>query len=196
MTARPKPKLHDKFAPGTPTVKVTQLEAAIRQLVQAIEMFFFDKDPVSIHSLTRNAEEILSTILETKGLKSMWTTMIEAVKPERQEEFRKMVDGARTAFKHRVIDEGEMIEMPLEMNDLFLFIGTHAVHTNWPDIYKLNPELALFEGWYIVHHPGALSDSSPGAPMVKKIASSPALQTLTKQDFYHEFYEIVRAALK
>ncbi len=195
MTSRPVAKIHNKFAEDTATIKVTQLEAAVRQLVQAIKFYFYDGDAVSIHSLTRNAEEILSKLLIDKGKKSMWTATVDMVKEERREEFRRKIDGAKNAFKHRVVSETNVIEMPLEVNELFLLFSTHAVHSFWLEEFKKHPELILFECWYITHHPDILDGLTPQSQLIQATCAGFRHSEVSKQEYFSGLYDAAIATI-
>lgn len=51
--------------------KVSKLDAAKRQLGTAIRLYFSDGDPVSIHTLTAAAYNILRDVTKQKGVELM-----------------------------------------------------------------------------------------------------------------------------
>jgi hypothetical protein len=51
--------------------KVSKLDAAKRQLETAIRLYFSDGDPVSIHTLTAAAYNILRDVTKQKGVELM-----------------------------------------------------------------------------------------------------------------------------
>jgi hypothetical protein len=49
------------------TIKISKLDAARRQLDTAIELWFHDGDPISIHTLTSAAFEIIQDLNKKHG---------------------------------------------------------------------------------------------------------------------------------
>jgi hypothetical protein len=79
------------LADSTP-IKITKLEAARRQLVTAIRIYFADGDPISTHTLAAAAFEILDD-LDNHGADSgtIFDRMEKNIKPERLKEFRELI---------------------------------------------------------------------------------------------------------
>ena len=54
-------------ASGGPPFKIKKIDAARRQLLTAIEVWFLDGDPVSIHSLAHAPHEIIHRLFRNQG---------------------------------------------------------------------------------------------------------------------------------
>ena len=65
-------------------VHISKLDAAVRQLREAINMFFRNGDAVAIHSLASASQEVLESLGLAKGIKSVRRLMMEMIHPERQ----------------------------------------------------------------------------------------------------------------
>ena len=51
-------------------IQVSKLDAACRQLESAIELFFADRDPVSIHTLAAAAYNLLADVCKATGARA------------------------------------------------------------------------------------------------------------------------------
>ena len=62
-----------------PQLKLSKLDCARRQLELAIELYFLERDPVSIHTLVGAARQLLADINKHRGGKPLFTE-VEALK--------------------------------------------------------------------------------------------------------------------
>ena len=83
-------------------LKVSKLDAAKRQLETAIRLYFSNGDPVSIHTLSAAAYEILFDISKRRGAEPMFIKdkFIDLLRPESQRKFAQKVNEAENFFKH------------------------------------------------------------------------------------------------
>ncbi len=65
----------------TPTISVSKLEAAERQLVTAVRLFVKGEDPISIHTLMAAAYEVLRDLGKARGVKSIFFDLAP-IRPE------------------------------------------------------------------------------------------------------------------
>lgn len=96
-----------------PSKPISKLEAAGRQLDQAIALFFSDGDAVSIHSLTLNAFEILTALARVDGATD-WIELLRedasaALGVGSKKEFFATFHRAPNFFKHADQDAEEML---------------------------------------------------------------------------------------
>jgi hypothetical protein len=81
-------------------MEITKIDAAKAQLATAIRLYFDDKDPISIHTLTMAAGEIIDKICTSKGLVSMRSGLLDNIIPARRQEVGDAMNRARNFFKH------------------------------------------------------------------------------------------------
>ncbi|MBI5622180.1 MAG: hypothetical protein HY924_00230 [Elusimicrobia bacterium] len=108
-------------------MRLTRLEAARRQLDQAIRLFFQRSDPVSIHTLTTASLEILRTLAKRKGLKTWGQEWMSCVRPERRKEFWEKLREAQGFFKHA--DQGPLdleIEFSPKTTEFLIYEAVEA----------------------------------------------------------------------
>ena len=79
---------------------LTKLDAARRQLVTAIRLHFADRDAVSVYTLATNAQEILSTLCDKAGVRSLRSNIGRPAGMIDAEVQSKLINPARNFFKH------------------------------------------------------------------------------------------------
>ena len=76
-----------------PKLKLSKLDCARRQLEMAIELYFMERDPVSVHTLIGAVRQLLTDISKHRGGKPLFTD-IEALKgvviPGKEKELSKL----------------------------------------------------------------------------------------------------------
>jgi hypothetical protein len=106
---------------------ITKLEAAHRQLVTAIRLYFDEGDIASIHTLACAARELYEKHLAASGSDRMFS-YIEATHPDRtRKELLDILNGARNWLKHPEpsMDLSARLELTDEMNAHMLFMAAH-----------------------------------------------------------------------
>lgn len=137
-------------------ISVSKLDAAKRQLEHAIKLFFHYGDPIVIHTLNAAAYQILRDLGKKQGITSMmYKEMMNAIKPEKRAEMKKLLTKAENFFKHADRDSDKILK--------FYYLTTE--YTIWDAclIYtrltKENvPIFLLFHGWFVLKHNNIISD--------------------------------------
>lgn len=133
-------------------IEVTKIDAARRQLETAIKLYFIDADPVSIHTLTAAAYNILRDVTKQKGADPMLIKgqMLELVKPEFQRMIRDKANEAENFFKHADRDHEARLDFNPDLTDLHLIDACAQYH-------KLTgeepPLFVAYRIWFLVHRP-------------------------------------------
>jgi hypothetical protein len=124
---------------------ISKLDAAKRQLETAIRLYFQSVDPVSIHTLTAAAYNIIRNINEKRGGNPMLTKekILEYVKAEFQKMFRDKINEAENFFKHADRDhESTLTFNPCESEMLILDACSQYYKLTGEDL----PLFAVFRG--------------------------------------------------
>ena len=102
--------------------KVSKLEAAKRQLETVIRLYFSNGDPVSIHTLTAAAYNILHDVTKQKGAEPMVIKgqMLDYAKPEYRQMIKGKVSEAENFFKHADRDHEATLDFNPDMSDLLI----------------------------------------------------------------------------
>jgi hypothetical protein len=132
-------------------LKIGKLDAARRQLLTAIRIYFANGEPVSIHTLAAAAFEILDD-LDNHGPKTgtLFDHMEKYIKPEHLGTFQKLLYRPQNFFKHANRDPERILE----------FYPTHAEGILWAASEKYAElanedflELGAIRGWIIIRNP-------------------------------------------
>lgn len=130
-------------------VVITKLEAAHRQLVMAIRLYFDDEDLASVHTLACAAREIYEKHCKATGVDRMFEK-IEAANPDRQtKELWAILNGARNFLKHPepTLDLEAALELTDGMNAHLLFVACYdcamLCEADQP------PEVQAFSLWFL-----------------------------------------------
>lgn len=104
------------------TIEISKLDAARRQLDCALELWFHDKDEVSIHTLASAAYQIVHDINVANGSPRDLIYDTFWIKDEYRREFVNMIKKPANFFKHADNDPDptESIEFAPEMSMAFL----------------------------------------------------------------------------
>jgi len=101
-------------------ISVTKIEAARRQLNEAIRLWFFDGDPIAIHSLACSAHQIVHDINQRQGWRDLlYDSLI--IKDEYRKEWAKKLKTPFNFLKHADNDPTGVLEFKTEMTELFIF---------------------------------------------------------------------------
>ena len=137
-------------------IKISKLDAARRQLLTAIRLYFNHGDIVSTHTLAAAAFKITCNICDKDpSLSDSLTDWVEAlVKPENKKEFWKKYHETSNFFKHADHDPDSAHEFYPEQTENILF---HAVYQYRNLTGEWSPEIRLFSTWYMIRHPDAFN---------------------------------------
>ena len=143
-------------------LKISKLEAARRQLETAVRLYFSEGDPVSIHTLTAAAYNVIRDINKKNGGKPMFAKDAFAATdtPEQKKKFLKRINSMENFCKHADNDPDSILNFAPDITDMLIFEAcdkyrelTHEVvplfqvMVNWflaqhPDLFNLPPETA------------------------------------------------------
>ena len=135
---------------------ISKLDAARRQILTAIRLYFNHGDIVSMHTLAAAAYKITQNISDTNpDLPDSITGWVDAlVKPEYKKMFWQKLHETANFFKHAERDPDSLHEFYPEQTENLLFIAAHQYQNltgEW------SPEIRLFLTWYTIHHPKAFN---------------------------------------
>ena len=160
---------------------MSKLDAARRQLDCAIELWFANRDDVSIHTLAAAAHQIIHDINKKRGGRELFFDSI-VIRDEYRAEFVALVKKDMNFFKHADKDvEGitEFIPLGSIMFMLFSTIGLQQLGE------RLNDTENTFVNWLTIHHPNWIREAYR-----EKLEQAFSIQYLeeirgfSKQDFF------------
>src|SRR3989338_5719430 len=101
-------------------MEISKLDAAKRQLDTAIILFFKQADPVSIHTLTAAAHQVLKDIGKLENIKSFLKDS-GLIRKEYEKEYLTIISEAENFFKHADKDPHKLLQFnPQQTESLLL----------------------------------------------------------------------------
>lgn len=139
-----------------PKIYISKLDAAKRQLDVAINLFFKNGDPVSIHTLTAAAYDVLIGLGKTAKLIDLGVKDVELyVKDEYQKEYLAIVNKAQNFFKHSDKDPKGILEFSPN-STIFLLLSAVKLYR---DLTEEKPNnMIVYTHWCVLMYPNLLKD--------------------------------------
>lgn len=170
-----------------PKITVTKLDAAHRQLRTAIELWFADGDPVSIHTLAAAAYQIIHDLnRRNKGPDLLLDTKF--IKDEHRKRFVNTIKTAANFLKHadnRRSGTAKTTLLDSSLNQHFIMYSIFGLRYLREELIA---EEIAFERWHMLRNPEMLSDA--GKALLKKsytIEQWGVLLAIPKNRFLKEF---------
>ena len=134
--------------------QLTKLEVARRQLATAIELFFADRDVVSVYSLAANSWEVIDVLCRKAGIESLSIQARENVPAGNELKVNYVNIPYRNFFKHADRDSEQTLPpLPDAQVEGLLFLALE-------DYIRLNSrspvQFQVFQLWYLAKYPEKL----------------------------------------
>ena len=163
---------------ATSSLNLNKFEVAERQLNQAIQLFFDEGDPVSIHTLAEAAAQLLYDIRDEFGAKSL-TRDSDLIRPEFKKEWLASLFSSRNFFKHADRDPKAVHEFKEEFNHFSIMDAVNMYLTakrSW------TPESIVFLQWFCTKYPKAIREGTEVADFFNRYrATAPSDEQLQRQ---------------
>lgn len=135
---------------------ITKLEAAVRQLNTAIQLFFEDRDPVAVCTLAASAGRVLSDLVEHHLPSQSWRSLVPRRLPHiPKKEIYHTMDRIPNFLKHADQDPESVESFNEYENDLRLFIACDECIDLGCD---LSIEMQVFQIWYVAANPNQFNE--------------------------------------
>lgn len=133
-------------------LKISKLDAAKRQLETVIRLYFASGDPVSIHTLTAAAYNIIRDVNKNRGGDPLFAKdrFLNHIKEGHENDVRILINAAENFFKHADRDHDSTIDFNPDQSEFLIFEGCIAYRELTGES---PPLLRLFEVWFIAQHP-------------------------------------------
>ena len=133
---------------------VTKLDAAKRQMHEAIRLLFEGRDPVSIHTLAAAAAQVLADLCNSRGV-GMPLRNGDRIREERRREWLQAMKASENFFKHADRDPDESHDFNREATHFVLLdaVTMYAALTS-----RFTDEAGVFQSWFFLKYPDLLLD--------------------------------------
>lgn len=133
---------------------ITKLDAAKRQLNEAIRLFFERRDMVCVHTLAAAAGQILADLCGKKGL-LIGIRDESIIRPERRKEWFQKLSEAENFFKHADRDPEAVHGFVPEVTEIILFDAVWALQRLCG---KQTYEAGVYYSWVFLKYPNVFVD--------------------------------------
>jgi hypothetical protein len=144
-------------------IKITKLDAAKSQTLEAINLFFEERDPVSIHTLAGAALQILHDHFKTKKEVGKAKLILHYETPYIKNEHRKYwsnkVREAKNFFKHANKDLKKTINFETDTNAFHLLEAIMCFISLKDDFFVWPIEFNVFLSWVMLKYPKNFNDN-------------------------------------
>jgi hypothetical protein len=168
-------------------LKVSKTDAAKRQLEAAIRLWFFDGDPVSIHTLAAAAHQLVHDLGKARGIA---TTLRELsnVRPEFRKQMRAAIAHDENFFKHAERDPDALLEFkPITTT----YMLGDAVFTYEALTSERPPILRTFQMWMMIQNPDLVKEEFRGHWLAQLKGIAPVLERTSKQEFFSLYQSLI-----
>jgi hypothetical protein len=141
---------------GSPTIRVSKLDAAQRQLRTAIALWFEDGDPVSVHALAFAAYEVFHSVSKHRDPSRRDLLFDSAyVKDGYRKEYLALVKKEAHFFKHADRDPEAILDFCPDVADYFIL---YAILAHQLCGESQSEEESIFMWWIMFHRTEMLSE--------------------------------------
>lgn len=176
-------------------MRVTKIDAARRQLVTSIRLFFDGGDRVSAYSLASNAWEVIDVLCTSAGVESFSKQARENL-PARHTLSYYINEPCRNFFKHAKQDPDPDSSVELRESDVaaVLFLAVE-------DYIRLRQggpvEAQVFQAWFIAVFPEKIADDPVARSILENVnLAFPDIATLAAPDQIEMGRLVLEAALR
>jgi hypothetical protein len=172
-------------------IKVTKIAAARRQLREAIKMWFYDGDVISMHSLACSAHQIIHDINRKKGGRDLIYDSL-LVKDEYRKEWIKIVKSPYNFMKHAENDPDPtgFIEFDQEITEfviLYTCLGLELLG------YTHDEMEGAFIIYFMIRRPNfLLADKEKELMQTVSASSIDAARRISKSEFFEVYTHLKR----
>jgi hypothetical protein len=130
---------------------ISKLDAAKRQLETVIRLYFVYGDPVSIHTLTSAAYNVIRDVNKNRGGAPLIAKdqFLDYIKEGHEKEVRDLINAAENFFKHADRDHEATINFNPAQSE---FLILEACGTYYKLTGEFPPLFRLYQTWFIAHH--------------------------------------------
>ena len=130
---------------------ISKLDAAKRQLETAIRLYFSNGDPVSIHTLTAAAHNIIRDVTKRRGNELMLVKdqLLEYLKPDFRKIFKEKLNEAENFFKHADRDHEATLNFNPDRSE-FLIIDACSQYCKLTG--EDPPLFQIYRGWFMANN--------------------------------------------
>lgn len=129
---------------------ITKVEGAERLLKTATDLFFENKDMLSIHALSSAAHEVLYTLLKNKKRRGSFMKDVRFLKEEKVKAYHDLIHRTQNFLKHAARDPHEELQYFRAETPFWLFDAIN-LYVQLTGRFKYR-SFALYVAWFKLDH--------------------------------------------
>jgi hypothetical protein len=137
-----------------PTIQISKIDAAKRQLETTIDLYFHSGDPVSIHTLAAASYDVLHGLCKAKDIKS-FVKNIDMIREEKRKDYLDMMNEPQNFFKHANHDQNKLYEFRTATTDFFIWDACQMYQKITEETVK---PFYIFVLWFYVQNPDVFNE--------------------------------------
>lgn len=169
------------------TLKVSKTDAAKRQLEAAIRLWFYDGDPVSIHTLAAAAHQVVHDLGKARGITATLRELPD-VRPEFKKRMHAAVARDENFFKHADRDPDALLQFKPITTSYFLI---DAVLTFELLTGECPPLMRTFRTWMMIQNPEWVKADIRDAWLANLKQAGPMLTGMSKQEYFTTYQHVI-----
>jgi hypothetical protein len=162
-------------------MRLTPLTVARSQLLTAIELFFADKDPVSVQTLAGNARELLERLCRQGGIQPMTELLLQDHPNKPKKDIYAAMNLYRNCFKHLGETEEERQEDQRTLNQFDDTKNEYLLYICAEDYVRFRGSMPIpmqiFHAWFCACHVDLLAIQSRAQDFLDMF---PGIQEMTR----------------
>jgi len=152
---------------------LTPFRVARFQLLTAIDLFFEDRDPVSVQGLAGNARELLESLCRLESIEPM-TELLVRDHQQPKKNIYKALHLYRNCFKHLGKTQAERDDDQITLNQFDDTKNEWLLYICVEDYLRLRQHkspitMQVFQLWFVALHEELLEDPTDFVPRVREI---------------------------
>lgn len=147
-----------------PNETVTKIEAARRQLREAIVMFFERRDMIAVHTLAAASLQVLTDVGASKGIYGFLKGDLHVIREDKKKEVRQVLSEAQNFFKHADKDPDGSHDFKPNATPLYLL---DAAQLEQQLCKTLQPASGAYLVWAALKYPDTLDENFAKAVVEK-----------------------------
>jgi hypothetical protein len=169
------------------TLKVSKTDAAKRQLEAAIRLWFYDGDPVSIHTLAAAAHQVVHDLGRARGITAKLRELPN-VRPEFKKRMHDALARAENFFKHADHDPDALLQFKPITTSYFLIdaVLTYELLTG-----ESSPVMRTFRMWIMIQYPELVKADIRDAWLTNLKQARPMFTSMAKQEFFTTYQHVI-----
>lgn len=170
------------------SIKISKLDAAKRQLETVMRLYFSHGDPVSIHTLTASAYNVLRDVTAKKGGSPMLLKdkMFDYVKPGHKKTLRKKFNEAENFFKHARRDHETALDFNTEQTEFLIY---DACSQYYELTGEYPPLFHIYQVWFMANKPNLFDFSEEQAKLINRNANS--VVSMGRQEYFNTILPVI-----